>query len=49
MGLYVQLLEQYLRLPIDTLLASVHAAGIEIDPQAVPVFLDHSEPPRTSR
>lgn len=49
MGLYVQLLTRYLRLPLDALLTSVHAAGIDIDPQAVPVFLDTPEPARTSR
>jgi hypothetical protein len=49
MGLYVQLLARYLRLPMDDLLASVHGAGIEIDHRAVPVFLDASEPARTSR
>ena len=48
MGLYVQLLTRYLRLPMDARLASVHAAGIEIDRQAAPVFLDASEPARTS-
>ena len=49
MGLYAQLLTRYLRLPMDALLASVHAAGIDIDQQAVPVFLDAREPARTSR
>ena len=49
MGLYVQLLTRYLRLPMDALLKSVHAAGIDVDHQAVPVFLDASEPARTSR
>ena len=49
MGLYVQLLTRYLRLPEDALLASLHAAGIEFDPQAVPIFLDASEPARTCR
>jgi hypothetical protein len=48
-GLYIQLLTQYLRLPLDPLLVSVHAAGIEIDRQAAPVFLDAPEPARTSR
>jgi hypothetical protein len=48
MGLYVQLLARYLRLPVDALLTSVHAAGIDIDHQASPVFLDASEPARTS-
>jgi hypothetical protein len=49
MGLYVQLLTRYLRLPMDALSASVHHAGIEIDHRTVPVFLDASEPARTSR
>jgi hypothetical protein len=40
MGLYAQLLTRYLRLPMDALLTSVHAAGIDIDQQAIPVFLD---------
>ncbi len=48
MGLYVQLLTRYLRLPMDALLKSAHTAGIEIDTQAVPIFLDASEPARTS-
>ena len=48
MGLYVQLLTRYLRLPMEALLTSVHAAGIDIDHQATPVFLDTSEPARTS-
>ena len=48
MGLYVQLLTRYLRLPMDALLTSVHASGIDIDHQATPVFLDTSEPARTS-
>jgi hypothetical protein len=49
MGLYVQLVTRYLRLPIDALLTSAHAAGIDIELQAVPVFLDVPEPTRTSR
>jgi hypothetical protein len=49
MGLYVQLLTRYLRLPMDALLASVHAAGIDIDLQAVPVFLDAPKPAWISR
>ena len=49
MGLYVQLLTRYLRLPMDALLTSVRAAGIAIDHHAAPVFLDTSEPARTSR
>ena len=48
MGLYIQLLTRYLRLPMDALLTSVHASGIDIDHQATPVFLDTSEPARTS-
>ena len=49
MGLYIQLLTRYLRLPLDPLLVSVHTAGIHIDRQAAPVFLDASQPARTSR
>jgi hypothetical protein len=49
MGLYIQLLTRYLRLPLDPLLVSAHAAGIEIDRQAAPVFLDALEPARTYR
>jgi hypothetical protein len=41
---HAQLLTRYLRLPMDALLASVHAAGIDIDLGAVPVFLDAPEP-----
>jgi hypothetical protein len=48
MGLYVQLLTRYLRLPMDALLTSVRAAGIDINHHAAPVFLDTSEPARTS-
>jgi hypothetical protein len=40
MGLYAQLLTRYLRVPTDALLTSLHAAGIAIDMQAVPVFVD---------
>ena len=40
MGLYAQLLTRYLRVPTDALLASLHAAGITIDTQAAPVFVD---------
>ena len=40
MGLYAQLLTRYLRVPTDALLASLHAAGIAIDMQAAPVFID---------
>ena len=48
MGVYVRLLARYLRLPMEALLTSVHAAGIDIDHQASPVFLDSSEPAPTS-
>jgi len=48
MGLYAQLLTRYLWLPMDALLTSLHTVGIEIDQQAVPVFLDAPEPARTS-
>ena len=40
MGLYAQLLTRYLRVPTDALLTSLHAAGIAIDTQAAPVFVD---------
>lgn len=40
MGLYVKLLAQYLRLPETELLASLRAAGIAVDPEAKPLFLD---------
>ena len=40
MGLYAQLLTRYLRVPTDALLKSLHAAGIAIDTQAAPVFVD---------
>ena len=40
MGLYAQLLTRYLRVPTDALLTSLHAAGIAIDTQAAPVFID---------
>jgi hypothetical protein len=40
MGLYAQLLTRYLRVPTDALLSSLHAAGIAIDTQAAPVFID---------
>ena len=49
MGLYVQLLTRYLRLPMDGLLTSLHASSIDIDHQAVPFFLDASVPQPTSR
>jgi hypothetical protein len=40
MGLYLQMLERYLRLPAATLAASLVEAGIDWDPAARPVFLD---------
>ena len=40
MGLYAQLLTRYLRIPTDALLKSLLAAGIEIDMQARPIFVD---------
>ena len=40
MGLYAQLLTRYLRLPTDALLASLRAAGIEVDMLAEPAFVD---------
>lgn len=39
-GLYVQLLERYMRLPKPMLLASLAACRIAVDPQARPLFLD---------
>ena len=44
MGLYLQLLERYLRLPAATLLPSLQEAGIKVDLAARPVFLDALEP-----
>jgi hypothetical protein len=40
MGLYLQLLERYLRLPTSLLLPSLQEACIEVDLAARPVFLD---------
>ncbi|MBO1075816.1 SprT family zinc-dependent metalloprotease [Roseomonas marmotae] len=40
MGLYLQMLERYLRLPAESLLASLAEAGIACDPAARPLFLD---------
>jgi len=39
MGLYVQLLNRYLRLPAAELIGSARAAGVAIHPDARPVFL----------
>ncbi|WP_043834154.1 hypothetical protein [Muricoccus aerilatus] len=44
MGLYLQLLERYLRLPSATLLPSLQEAGIKVDLSARPVFLDAASP-----
>jgi hypothetical protein len=43
MGLYAQLLIRYLRVPADALFQSLHAARIEADMHAKPVFID--DPP----
>ncbi|MFC7554740.1 hypothetical protein ACFQU7_24785 [Pseudoroseomonas wenyumeiae] len=40
MGLYLQLLERYLRLPASALAPSLAEAGIAWDPTARPIFLD---------
>jgi hypothetical protein len=40
MGVYVQLLTRYLRLPLETLLRSLSQDGISVDLAAKPVFLD---------
>jgi len=40
MGLYVQLLDRYLRLPAAGLVRSATKAGIAIHPDARPMFLD---------
>jgi hypothetical protein len=40
MGVYVRLIERYLRLDPRTLMASLQDAGIEIDRDARPVFVD---------
>ncbi|MBI0539523.1 hypothetical protein D9599_28860 [Roseomonas sp. KE2513] len=44
MGLYLQLLERYLRLPATSLLPSLREARIEVDLTARPVFLDALAP-----
>ncbi len=43
MGMYAQLLTRYLRVPPEALLKSLSAAGIEIDEQAQPVFIDDAD------
>ena len=49
MGLYAQLVIRYLRVPADRLSQSLHAAGIEADMQAKPVFTDDGPMRRTRR
>ncbi|TPG46032.1 hypothetical protein EAH89_25215 [Roseomonas nepalensis] len=44
MGLYLQLLERYLRLPAASLLPSLQVARIAVDLAARPVFLDAPAP-----
>jgi hypothetical protein len=41
MGLYARMLIRYLRVPPDVLRKSLHEAHIDVDMDAVPVFLDH--------
>ncbi len=41
-GLYVQLLSRYLRLDRDVLLKSLREAGVLVDSDARPVFLDEA-------
>jgi len=40
MGLYVKMLDRYLRVPVETGLMSLEAAGIEVDMLAEPIFID---------
>lgn len=40
MGIYVQLLVRYLRLPQPRLLATLRQAGVRVDMQAKPLFVD---------
>jgi hypothetical protein len=47
MGLYARLLVRYLRVPIDALLTSLTAGGIEAYMQAEPVFIDAQPKGRT--
>jgi hypothetical protein len=39
-GIYAQLLMRYLRVPADALITSLHAAGIDMDMQPKPAFVD---------
>jgi hypothetical protein len=40
MGVYVRMLAHYMRIPGPVLIHSLAEAGIAIDPEAMPVFLD---------
>ncbi len=40
MGLYLRLLERYMRLAVADLVASLAEAGIDVDPEAEPIFID---------
>ena len=46
-GIYAQLLMRYLRAPADALITSLHAAGIDMDMQAKPIFIDEWPTART--
>ncbi|HEY8613376.1 MAG TPA: hypothetical protein VIL69_19100 [Roseomonas sp.] len=46
MGLYLQLIERYLRLPASSLLPTLRDAGIAVDLLALPMFLDGHSPDR---
>ena len=46
-GIYAQLLMRYLRVAADALITSLHAAGIDLDMQAKPVFIDERPTART--
>jgi len=39
-GLYMQLLNRYMRLPMDYLAHTLTEAGIRFDPEAKPIFVD---------
>lgn len=47
MGLYAKMLIRYLRVPPDALGKSLHDADIEVDMDAIPVFLDDRPTGRT--
>jgi hypothetical protein len=40
MGLYVLMLARYLRVPLDALATSLETAGIGVDIQPSPIFID---------